>query len=303
MNSSFLTTSLLPFSLFIILLGMGLGLTLNDFKKVLIEPKAVIVGLLAQLIMVPVVGFVLAAIFPLSPELAVGIVLLSACPGGATSNLLTYLAKGNVALSVTLTALSSLITVFSIPLVVNLALNLFLAESSDLQLPFLKTVIRLATIVILPLLIGMFVRSVTPKLASIVEKRVKWFSIAFITLLVILLIAQEWETLQRYALSLSGVTLTLSVVTMALGFALSTLGKLDTPSQRSITIEVGIQSTSLAWAVASLPNLLNRPTMAVPALVYGLLMFVTSAGFILLARRQKTPRIRTAPSSFEESDR
>ncbi|MEL6161706.1 MAG: bile acid:sodium symporter family protein [Cyanobacteria bacterium J06554_11] len=293
MNSSFLTTSLLPFSLFVILLGMGLGLTIDDFRKILIQPKAVVLGLLAQLVMVPAVGFLLAAIFPLSPELAVGIVLLSACPGGATSNLLTYLAKGNVALSVTLTAFSSLITVFSIPIVVNLALNLFLGEASDLQLPFIKTVIRLATIVILPLIIGMVVRSVAPRLAATVEKSVKWFSIAFISLLVVLLIAQEWSTLQQHALSLSGVTLTLSIVTMGLGFAISTIGKLDSPSTRSITIEVGIQSTSLAWTVASLPTLLNRPTMAVPALVYGLLMFVTSAGFIVLARRQKQMWPRT----------
>lgn len=288
MDSSFLTTSLLPASLFVILLGMGLSLTIDDFRKILIEPKAVILGLLAQLVMVPVVGFALAFAFSLPPEIAVGVVLLSACPGGATSNLLTYLAKGNVALSVTLTAFSSLVTVFSIPLVVNLALRLFLDEAADLQLPFLKTVTRLATIVILPLIIGMVVRAVAPRLAATIEKSVKWFSITFISLLVVLLIAQERETLQRYAFSLSGVTLTLSVVTMALGFALSSWGQLDIPSRRSITIEVGIQSTSLAWTVASLPSLLNRPTMAVPALVYGLLMFVTSAGFIALARRQKS---------------
>jgi len=286
MDSSFLTTTLLPFSLFVILLGMGLGLTVRDFQQILVEPKAVILGLLAQLIMVPVVGFVIAFIFPLSPELAVGVVLLSACPGGATSNLLTYLAKGNVALSVTLTAFSSLVTVFTIPVVVNLALNFFLDASADLRLPFLKTVIRLSTIVILPLIIGMAVRRITPQLATTVEKGVKWFSIAFISLLVVLLIAQEWPTLQRYTLSLGGVTLTLSVATMALGFALSRLGQLDSPSTRSITIEVGIQSTSLAWTVASLPSLLNSPTMAVPALVYGLLMFGTSAGFIWLVRHK-----------------
>ncbi len=290
MDSSFLTTFLLPFSLFVIILGMGLGLTVNDFKQILIEPKAVLLGLLAQLVMVPIVGFAMASIFPISPELAVGVVLVSACPGGATSNLLTYLAKGNVALSVTLTAFSSLVTVFTIPLIVNFALQIFLEEGTDLRLPFLKTVVRLSTIVILPLIIGMVMRSVTPALAATIEKSVKWFSITFITLLVVLLIAQEWETLQLYIVSLSGVTISLSVVTMALGFFIATLAKLDIPSTRSITIEVGIQSTSLAWTVASLPSLLNRPTMAVPALVYGLLMFGTSAGFIALARRQPLVR-------------
>lgn len=115
MESNVLTAVFLPLALFIIMLGMGLGLTVNDFKRVLVEPKAAVLGLIAQLIMLPVVGFFLASLFPLSPELAVGVVVLAACPGGPTSNLITYLVQGNVALSITLTAISSLITVFTIP--------------------------------------------------------------------------------------------------------------------------------------------------------------------------------------------
>jgi BASS family bile acid:Na+ symporter len=128
MESNFLTAVFLPLALFIIMLGMGLGLTLKDFQRVLVEPKAVILGLIAQLILLPVVGFMLAGVFPLSPELAVGLVIISACPGGATSNLMTYLARGNVALSITLTAISSLMTVLTIPLVINLAMQTFGGE-------------------------------------------------------------------------------------------------------------------------------------------------------------------------------
>ena len=113
MQSSFLTTVFLPLALFIIMLGMGLGLTLNDFKRVFVQPKAVILGLIAQLIVLPLIGFLLAMIFPLSPELAVGVMILAACPGGPTSNMVTYLVRGNVALSITLTAISSFITVFT----------------------------------------------------------------------------------------------------------------------------------------------------------------------------------------------
>ncbi|MEO1403703.1 MAG: bile acid:sodium symporter, partial [Cyanobacteria bacterium J06635_1] len=126
MESNFLTAVFLPLALFIIMLGMGLGLTVKDFQRILIEPKAVILGLIAQLIMLPVVGFLLATLFPLAPELAVGMMILAACPGGPTSNLVTYLVQGNVALSITLTAISSLITVFTIPWVVNLAMGVFM---------------------------------------------------------------------------------------------------------------------------------------------------------------------------------
>ena len=171
MESSFLTAVFLPFALFIIMLGMGLGLTVKDFTRIFVEPKAVIIGLIAQLIIVPVVGFLLAMFFPLSPELAVGVVILAACPGGPTSNLVTYLVKGNVALSITLTAISSLVTVFTIPLVVNLAMQQFMAESVALQLPFLKTVIQIAVITLIPVSLGMLTHHYAPTLASTIEKK------------------------------------------------------------------------------------------------------------------------------------
>jgi bile acid:Na+ symporter, BASS family len=150
MESSFLTAVFLPLALFAVMLGMGLGLRIEDFTRVLVYPKAVVVGLLAQLVMLPILGFALASIFPLTPELAVGVMILAACPGGPTSNLLTYLARGNVALSITLTAMSSLITVFTIPLVVNLAMETFLGEATPLSLPVGATVLQIAVITLIP---------------------------------------------------------------------------------------------------------------------------------------------------------
>jgi bile acid:Na+ symporter, BASS family len=121
------------------MLGMGLTLTPEDFKRVVIYPKAVVIGLAAQLIVLPIVGFGIASVFPLDPQLAVGMMILAACPGGATSNMITFLAGGDVALSVTLTAISSFITVFTIPLVINLSMQAFLGQGTTLQLPFLST--------------------------------------------------------------------------------------------------------------------------------------------------------------------
>lgn len=285
MQSSFLTTVFLPLALFIIMLGMGLGLTLNDFKRVFIQPKAVILGLIAQLIVLPIIGFLLAMIFPLSPELAVGVMILAACPGGPTSNMVTYLVKGNVALSITLTAMSSLITVFTIPLVVNLAMQNFMEEAVALQLPFLKTVIQIAVITFIPVTIGMLLHNYTPQVAAKVEKLVKWFSLFFLGLIIAGLLLRERDNVLSFFFQVGGVTLTLNLLTMALGYAIAILGKLDQSNAKAITVEVGIQNGTLAIAIAT--TLLNSPDMAIPAAIYALIMFITCGAFIGIVKNRK----------------
>ena len=288
MQSSFLTTVFLPLALFIIMLGMGLGLTLNDFKRVFVEPKAVILGLIAQLIVLPLIGFLLAMIFPLSPELAVGVMIIAACPGGPTSNMVTYLVKGNVALSITLTAMSSLITVFTIPLVVNLAMQNFMGEAAALQLPFLKTVIQIAVITFIPVTIGMLIHNYTPQVAAKLEKSVKWFSLFFLGLIIAGLLLKERDNVLGFFFQVGGVTLTLNLLTMALGYAIAILGKLDQSSAKAITVEVGIQNGTLAIAVAT--TLLNSPDMAIPAAIYALIMFATSGVFIGIVKNKVAPQ-------------
>lgn len=287
MESSFLTAVFLPLALFIIMLGMGLGLTVEDFKRILTEPKAVIMGLVAQLIMLPIVGFVLASLFPLSPELAVGVMILAACPGGPTSNLVTYLVRGNVALSITLTAISSVITVFTIPLVVNWAMQSFMGEAVALRLPFLTTVIQIAVITLIPVSIGMLLHRYTPQFATKVEPWVKWLSLFFLALIIVGLLAKERANVASFFLQVGWVTLSLNVLTMALGFVIATLAKLNVPSAKAITVEVGIQNGTLAIAIASAPTFLNTPGMAIPAAIYSLIMFATSAVFAGLVRRQQ----------------
>lgn len=288
MESSFLTAVFLPLALFVVMLGMGLGLTFNDFKRVLIEPKAVLLGLMAQLIFLPVVGFLLASLFPLSPELAVGVLILSACPGGPTSNMVTYLLQGNVALSITLTAISSLITVLTIPLIVNFAMRHFMSEGVVLQLPFLTTVIQIAVIVLIPVTLGMALHHYAPRFAANVERWVKGLSLFFLTLIIVGLLAKERANVASFFLQVGWVTLALNVSTMALGFAIATLAKLDAPSAKSITVEVGIQNGTLAIAIASAPMFLNTPTMAIPAAIYSLIMYLTSAVFAGLVQHQKS---------------
>ncbi len=287
MESNFLTAVFLPLALFIIMLGMGLGLTTKDFQRVLVDPKGVIIGLIAQLIMLPLVGFVLASIFPLTPELAVGVVIIAACPGGPTSNLVTYLARGNVALSITLTAVNSLITVLTIPLVVNGAMGLFLGAETELQLPFVATVIQIAVITLIPVTLGMVLHHYRPKFAATVEKGVKWLSLFFLSLIIFGLLLKERANVLDFLLQVGWVTLALIILTMALGYGIATLAQLDRPSTTAITVEVGIQNGTLAIAIASAPTFLDNPTMAIPAAIYSLLMFIVSGGFAGWARRPR----------------
>lgn len=286
MESSFLTTVFLPLALFAVMLGMGLGLKLEDFTRVLVYPKAVIVGALAQLVMLPLLGFMLTSLFPLSPELAVGVMILAACPGGPTSNVITYLARGNVALSITLTAVSSVVTVFTIPLVVNLAMQLHQGESMVLRLPFGSTVLQIAGITLIPVAIGMAVHYYWPRLAAQVEKGVKWLSLFLLAVIITGLLVQQRDNVIDFFAQVGVVMLTLNLVAMALGYGVATIARLDRPSATAITVEVGIQNGTLAIAIASAPTLLNQPTLAIPAAIYSLLMFATGAVFAAWAAQR-----------------
>ena len=243
------------------------------------EPKGVSLGLIAQLIILPLVGLILTRTFSLNGELAVGVMILAACPGGPTSNLITYLAKGNVALSITLTAISSLITVFTIPLVVNLATRTLVGAESNLQLPLLKTIVQIAVITLIPVSLGMFLHYKVPLFAAKVEKWVKWLSLCFLGLIIAGVLVKEWSNIGSFFLQVGGVTLTLMLIAMALGYTIAMLGKLDEPSATAITVEVGIQNGTLAIAIASAPTLLNNPIMSIPAAIYSLLMFLVSGIF------------------------
>ncbi|MGD1858622.1 MAG: bile acid:sodium symporter family protein [Leptolyngbyaceae cyanobacterium] len=279
MESSFLTTVFLPLALFIIMLGMGLGLTIKDFQRIVTEPKGVLLGLAAQLVLLPIIGFALAALLPLSPELAVGVIILTACPGGPTSNLITYLARGRVALSITLTAISSLITIFTIPLLVNGASRYFLDVGTALQLPFGQTVLQIAVITLIPVSIGMLLHHYAPRLAIAIEKQVKWLSLFFLGLVIAGLLIKEQANVLGFFLQVGWVTFPLILLSMAAGYGLATIARLDQPSATAITIEVGIQNGTLAIAIASAPTFLNNSTMAIPAAIYSLMMFVVGGAF------------------------
>ncbi len=277
-------TKVVPICIFLIMMGMGLSLVPNDFKRVLKYPKAVSVGLLNQLILLPLIGFGLANIMPLEPEYAVGVMLLVLCPGGTTSNMFTHLAKGDVALSVTMTAVASLITVFTIPVVLNLSLQHFMGEGNEFQLPMMATMISLMKLTIVPIIIGMLIKAFAPKFADSSQIHVSRFGVLFLTLLVMFLTYIQQDIIVSAIIATGPVSLILNISTMALGYYSSRWFGLNTAQTTSITIEVGLQNSTLSMFMA-LTLLANYQMSFTPA-IYTLIMLFT-AGVLVRFFRSK----------------
>jgi BASS family bile acid:Na+ symporter len=275
MQSSVLTELFLPFSLAVIMFGMGLSLRIEDFKRILIYPKAVGIGLLNQLIFLPIIAFGIANLFELPAELAVGLMILAVCPGGATSNLITHLAKGDAALSITLTAFSSVITVFTIPFLVNYSIGHFIPGGEAQQLEVVGTVVSVLVITIIPVALGMLVFAKMPKLASKLDLPFRRISAIFFVIIVVAAVLKEKENLVRYFVEAGPAALTLNVSTLLLSFGTARLFKLPFRQGLTIAIESGIQNGTLGITIAA--TLLMNSVMTIPSAIYSLIMFGTAA--------------------------
>jgi BASS family bile acid:Na+ symporter len=288
MEANIVTQVVLPLCLFIIMAGMGMSLVLSDFSRVLLYPKAVIIGLCGQLLLLPVCGFLIAAFFVSDPVLALGIMLLSVCPGGTTSNLVTHLAKGDLALSITLTAVSSLFTFISIPLVMALAFEYFSNEQMHFKLPVMQTIGGLFLVTILPVSIGMAIRNFKPQLALKLEKHLNRFAMVFLVVLVLGIGIQQHKVLIEALQHVGPSVFMLNVISMMIGFMLARWFKLNIAQTTSISLEIGIQNSTLAMLIAT--TLLQSPEMALPPAIYSMVMFLTG-GFVMVLgiRRKETP--------------
>lgn len=275
-------TQVVPICIFLIMMGMGLSLVPNDFKRILKYPKAVSVGLLNQLILLPIIGFTLANIMPLEPEYAVGVMLLVLCPGGTTSNMFSHIAKGDVALSVTMTAVASLITVFTIPVVLNLSLVHFMGEGSEFQLPLIPTIISLMGLTIVPIAIGMLIKYFAPRFADSSQVLVSRFGILFLTLLIIFLTYVQQDIVVSAFIATGPVSLILNISTMALGYYSSRWFGLNAAQTTSVTIEVGLQNSTLSMFMA-LTLLANYKMSFTPA-IYTLVMLFTAGVLVRFLR-------------------
>ena len=279
MQSSVLTELFLPFSLAVIMFGMGLSLRVEDFKRILIYPKAVGIGLLNQLVLLPILAFGIVKAFSLPPELAVGLMILAVCPGGATSNLITHLAKGDSALSITLTACSSVITVFTIPFLVNFSIAYFIPGGEAKQLEVVGTVVSVLFITLIPVALGMITLAKAPRLAEKWDQPFRKISIVFFVVIVGAAILKERENLVQYFIEAGPAALALNLSTLALSFAMAKWTGLPFRQGLTIAIESGIQNGTLGITIAA--TLLVNSVMSIPSAIYSLLMFGTAALVIL----------------------
>jgi BASS family bile acid:Na+ symporter len=280
-----ISTLILGISLMIIMFGMGLSLVGDDFKRVFVTPKAVLIGLLSQLILLPLIGFTFVYLFPLQPEIAIGVIILVACPGGATSNLVTHLAKGDIALSVSLTALSSLATLLTIPFIVNLGLKTVLGEETSIQLNIIQTIIQIFAIVIIPVGIGMIVRMKKEAFANRMESPMRTLSTIVFLLVLVGLLVKERANLISYFEQAGLIMLMLNLVTMSLGFILARIFNLSFKQGISISIESGIQNGTLGLVIATV--LLGNTAYAVAPAIYSLIMFFTGGAVIFWSLRKQ----------------
>ena len=277
MESSPLISAGLPIALFIIMIGIGMTLTIRDFRQVAVYPKGMIVGTVAQILVMPLIAFMLATLLTVPPAIAVGLVIIAACPGGTTSNLFVLLSRGNIALSIVLTVSASLITILTLPLFTNIALQHYMGTEEDIVLPVWKTIGMLVGIVLFPVAIGMVVRTRNPEVARKAESIVSIFGGIVLAVLIVALVYgvrdQIWELLKQAGPA----TILLNVAGIGLGLAAGRLAGLTQRESLAVAVELGVKNGTIALMVTL--TLLESSAMSIPAAVYGVLMF--PIGFVL----------------------
>lgn len=276
MADNTIITLLLPICLGIIMVGLGLHLTVADFRRVLTQPKAVAIALFVQLVVMPPTCFLIAWMFDLPAELGLGLLLLAASPGGITANLFSHLARGDVALNITLTAINSVFALATLPFWVITGMSYFLAAENNVPPPTSK-VIEVAMLVIVPVLIGMSIRRFKPILADFAEKPVRILSTLVLVILTILAVVSEWTLLKTYAPTIGFACLSFNLLSLAAGYWAARGARLAKPQATAIGFEIGIHNATLSIFVAL--HVLKMPAVAIAPAIYSLIMYVTAAAF------------------------
>ena len=279
---SALTTIGLPVALGIIMFGLGLSLTLGDFARVAKHPKAVIVALACQLLVLPALCFGLVLLFHLPPVLAVGMMLLAASPGGTTANLYSHLFRGDIALNISLTAINSVISVVTLPLIVNLSLGYFYPEGGQLGIDVVEA-LKVFAIVLIPVALGMLVRRARPVFADRMDKPVRIASIIILVIVIAGAVVSNLKPLMENIGALAGVTIVFCLLSLTIGFLIPRLFRVNRTQSIASSFEIGIHNATLAIVIAQ--SVLGNFEMSLPGAVYGVLMFFLAAGFGLVISR------------------
>ncbi len=282
-HAEFINSEIIPWVLRLVMLGLGLSLTLFDFKRVIIFPKAATIGLLAQLLGLPVVAFALSWMFNAPPAIAVGLVILAACPSGITANAYSFAARADVPLCVTLSAITSVVTVFTIPFLISLALRVFFNENQEISMSATSMLLSLMTLTVLPLAGGMTIRAIFTSFATRAVEPLRQVVLYFTIGVLILGILASYQEIIEYGATAGLLVITMNVLTMGLGYGLAKAFKLPLPQVITITFEVGVQNLALAFAITF--AMLNRPDLAVAGLIYAVVMPATALIFLAIARK------------------
>ena len=273
----------LPLALAFIMFALGLGLTGNDFLRVIRQPRDFFVGAFSQIILLPIIAFILVKLWPISPELAIGVMIIAAAPGGVTSNILTSFARGDVALSISLTAIISLLSVITVPFIILTSVVLIENSSLDLNISLTNMAISMFLIVTVPVIIGMIFRKFVSNVAIKFEPIAKKISAVLFVIVLLWAILAEKDNIVSYFAQAGLITLVLNVVMMIVAYYIAQLLASGTEQKKCITIECGLQNGTLAIFVAT--SIFGGGMYVIPAATYSLIMFGTSLIFVYLVRK------------------
>lgn len=283
MQTTFMTQLILPLALFSIMLGVGMTLNLRHFRRLLQAPRAVVAGIAGQLLLLPLLGLLVLSWLDLLPALAVGLMILTFAPGGATSNMLTLLARGDTALSITLTAVTSLITPFTLPLLTLWALQRYGIEVQLSAFPVLPTILKMMLVTLVPVMLGMLIAAWKPSLCKRMVKPVKLSALLFMLVIVVAIIRANWASLPQTVAVVGPVALLLSCLALLAGYLLAVVAGLCNEQRVTLAIEVGIQNAGTALLVTG--SLLHNAEMSASVLIYGVVMQLPAMCILLWRNR------------------
>ncbi|WEX07284.1 bile acid:sodium symporter family protein [Chelativorans sp. AA-79] len=289
MQSSAVLSIGLPVALFIIMLGLGLSLTPQNFTQVLAKPKPVVIGVLCQMVVMPLLFLPLVYWSELPPAISVGMMLLAASPSATSASLYTYLARGDVALSLTLAAATSLLALVSLPLIGNLAMELFYGGAAAVTVE-IKHILQIFVIAIVPAAIGAFIHGRRPALAARLERPVKLLATLFIAAIVVIALIGNWGLLMEWGPVIGATTLAFNLMSFAVGYLAPRMMGIERQRTIAVAMATGIHNAALAITIALSEYMLDNPEMAIPPALYGLTAYITGAIFVwLLNRRPVSP--------------
>ena len=277
-----IVTKIAPIALALIMLGLGLSLTIQDFTRVTKQPKDFLVGLICQLILLPIIAFILIKLLNTPMELALGVMIIAAAPGGVTSNVLTKFAKGDVALSVSLTAIISLISIVSVPFIVFKSADLLQVSYASSDISMIGISSKMFLVVTLPVIIGMIIRKIATNFVSSNALLVQRISIILFAIVFLAIWIEEWENIMSYLAQAGLITLVLNIVMMIIGFYVAKMFASGIEQRKSISLECGLQNGTLAVFVAS--QIFTDVVYMIPTAAYALIMFVTSILFVFFVK-------------------